>query len=450
MAGLALAAVIVPMVAVAQEKAEIPAPTSTQPLDLATAQRIALSENPSLDAAMDRVRQARARVDQARSAYWPRLDADGSGARVWYGEAPTQIPGVTAADEGDIYTAGLSATWTLFDGFQRKFNTLAAQYGEESTRTSRLDTARLLLSSVADAYHNAQLARENIAIAQANEKFNRRQAEDARARRRVGTGSLSDVLNFEVGINAARADVIRARESWETALYGLAALMGDPGGRLPRGMALAPLPPETGSMLTIPEPAEAIDYALSHRPDIRAGELRLKIAEAEIGQARAGYFPRINLSASYEGERVDDLGFEADDFDASVGLRLSCNLFQGGYTKSRVREARDGAVEARNLLTDTRNTAVSEVRTALAALSSAKAQLALQQTNAELVRRNRDLVEKEYAAGQTSLVRLNEAQRDLIQAQGRRALARVSLRQARQRLKAATGEIVEPFDLERL
>ena len=84
----------------------------------------------------------------------------------------------------------------------------------------------------------------------------------------------------------------------------------------------------------------------------------------------------------------------------------------------------------------------------MASLRSAKDQLLLQRENAELVRRNRDLVEKEYATGQTSLVRLNEAQRNLIQARGRLALARVSLRQARQGLKAATGEILAPFEVE--
>ncbi len=438
---------MLPMAAAAREGAEAQALSPIPALDLATAQEIALSENPNLDAALDRVRQARARVDQARSEYWPRLDAVTSGSQVWYGEAPTPFPGVEAEDRQDIYTAGLSATWILFDGFQRKFKILAARYGAEGSRAARLDTARLLLSSVANAFHNAQLARENIAIAQADEKFNQRLAEDARARRRVGTGTLSDVLNFEVGINSARANVIRARESWETARYGLAVLMGDPDGRLPAGMELAPLPPETEAMLTLPGPAEAIDYALAHRPDIRTGELQLESAEAGIGQARAGYFPRVNLSAAYEGERIDDPEFGSDDFDASVGLNLSYNLFQGGYTRARVREAMDGSAEARNRLADVRNMTVSEVRTALASFASARDQLLLQRENAELVRRNRDLVEKEYAAGQTSLVRLNEAQRDLIQAQGRLALARVSLRQARQSLKAATGEILAPFEI---
>jgi len=59
------------------------------------------------------------------------------------------------------------------------------------------------------------------------------------------------------------------------------------------------------------------------------------------------------------------------------------------------------------------------------------------------VEKNRDLVENEYMAGQVSLVRLNEAQRDLIQQQGRLALARVALRQAWHDLRVATGEILE-------
>ena len=81
----------------------------------------------------------------------------------------------------------------------------------------------------------------------------------------------------------------------------------------------------------------------------------------------------------------------------------------------------------------------------MAKLSSAQKELALQRSNAELVHQNRDLVEKEYAAGMGSLVRLNEAQRDLTNAQSRLALALVSLRQAWYNLKADTGRIQFSF-----
>ena len=108
-------------------------------------------------------------------------------------------------------------------------------------------------------------------------------------------------------------------------------------------------------------------------------------------------------------------------------------------------EAKFAKKEAENTFEDTMISVKREVREAQENLCSAQEQLVLQRSNAQLVRQNRELVEKEYAAGQTSLVRLNEAQRDLIGAEARLALARVSLRQAWQDVKAATGEILAPF-----
>ena len=90
-------------------------------------------------------------------------------------------------------------------------------------------------------------------------------------------------------------------------------------------------------------------------------------------------------------------------------------------------------------------TALSEVRQVIEELNAARKQLTLQRANAVLVQKNRDLVEKEYTAGKASLVRLNEAQKDLISAQGQLALARVGLRQVWQNLAAATGAILQPY-----
>jgi len=61
------------------------------------------------------------------------------------------------------------------------------------------------------------------------------------------------------------------------------------------------------------------------------------------------------------------------------------------------------------------------------------------------VKRNRELVEKEYDAGQTTLARLNQAQRDLIAQEARMALARVTLFQAWHALRTATGETLADF-----
>jgi len=109
---------------------------------------------------------------------------------------------------------------------------------------------------------------------------------------------------------------------------------------------------------------------------------------------------------------------------------------------ARVGEARARRDEAKKTLANLTNNVVSEVRTAVTQVEAAQQELLLQRSNAALVQQNRDLVEKEYAAGQGSLVRLNEAQRDLVTAQSRLALALVSLRLAWQNLLATTGEIL--------
>ncbi|MFP4349449.1 MAG: TolC family protein [Desulfococcaceae bacterium] len=448
---------LMPMMAEAQEiNREFGQPDPLEPalpkvLDLETAQRIASADNPSLAAALDRVRQARARVMQARSAYWPSVDADASGARVWTPENQLQfrdIPEFGDLEQDDtvsIYRASLSATWLLFDGFARKFRTAASRFAEQGTLAARADARRLILSAVADSYYNAQLARENMAIAAANEAFNKRQAEDARARREVGTGSLSDVLNFEVQVNSARTELLQARESYRIALYGLAALMGIPEAEFPADLALAELDDEQPAELTLPEPEPLILYAYQNRPDLLGDKFERLRAESNIGVAKSRFLPSIALTGSVDGERADDLGYEGDDFGGSIALTFSYNLFEGGNNLARLREARAALAEAENLLQDTRISVASDVREALASLQSAQEQVTLQRENAKLVRQNRDLVEKEYNAGQASLVRLNEAQRNLIRARSRLAQALVSLRQAWQNLAAATGEILEPF-----
>ena len=413
-------------------------------LDLETAREIALAGNPTLAAANERVQQARQRVMQARSSYWPRLDATGGVTRVMLSEND-YLAGpalVGAEDNSNTYRTGLSATWTLFNGFEREFSNLSARYGQEGSKEAYRDILRLLLFSVASSYYNAQLANENITIAEANKAFNERQLKEAKAKYKVGSGSLSDVLNFEVRINSAKAELIRARQSYEVALYGLAALMGIPDTRMPSHIELKKIEKETDDELTLPEIDLIIDYALKNRPDAIQMNYLFKQEEANVGSARAGFFPSINLSGSIDGDRVDDRGLEHEDFGKSIALSMSYNLFSGGFTRAKLHEAKSRKKEVQNNIASLELNIRSEVESALVRLKSAQEQLLLQRSNAELVERTRDLVEKEYKAGQASLVRLNEAQRDLVTAQSSLALSLASLRQAWENLKASTAQIL--------
>ncbi len=441
------------------QAADLNPPVSDSPavLDLETAIRTALSDNPGIAAARDRIRQARARLAQARSVFWPRISATASGSRIFLADRTLEKqqaqarfvnPMATIDDPEDYYRLGLSATWLVFNGFERKWTHRTAQLGVVLSDTARQEIQRQLIAAVARTYYGVQLARENLTIARADADFNRRLLDEAAIRLRVGTGALSDKLNFQIRVNMARASEIKAKESFDAVRYSLAALLGFADARWPDHLTIAPLPPEKDTELRLPDIETLITYSLSHRPDMILHHLARKQAALAVKTARAGYYPSVNLSAAVNGERPEDASFDHADFGKTLSIGLSYNLFAGGLTRARVDAASARLAETTREEADTRLTAAARVRAAHVQLTAARRQLMLQRDNTRLVQDRRDLVEKEYAAGQAPLVRLNEAQRDLIAARSRLALALVSLRQAWIDLKTETGRSLEDFPLE--
>jgi outer membrane protein TolC len=429
-----------------------------QILDLPTAAKIAVADNPTLAAAQARVEQAREVLNQARAAYWPRVDLTASGTRQrtsnteYRGQASFynaiyQTSYGTSYDQTlDYYKAGLAASWLLFDGFARKFNVAAANYGEQSAVAARDDTRRLLLQSVVGAFLATQLSLENIAIAKADEAFNQRQFTEANLRYKVGTGALSDVLNFEVKVNTAEFNRIVAEKTYQTDRIALAALLGVPHARLPEHTQLAPLEAVAPDRMETPDFNTSLEKALAGRPDLLRNDRAVQQAEAAAKAKKADYYsPSLSLIGSYDGQRVGDADFSNDDFGNSVGLTLSYNIFAGGLYRAQYQQARARLIEAEKSRQDVRINIASQVNTNIEALLSAQKQFLLQRKNADLVQKNRDLVEKEYKAGVGSLVRLNEAQRDLTAAQVQLALAQTALHQAWYDLWSATGQILTEF-----
>ena len=129
-------------------------------------------------------------------------------------------------------------------------------------------------------------------------------------------------------------------------------------------------------------------------------------------------------------------------------MQLTYNLFAGGLDRAKTREARHKEKETRKALEQARLDAAQGVRSAIADLRASQEQLLLLRTNEELIRQNRDLAEKEYNSGVGSLVRLNEAQRDLTAAKNRLALAIAGMRQSWYALEAETGHILANAVLE--
>jgi outer membrane protein TolC len=421
-----------------------------QVLDLATAQQIALADNPSLAAAAERVEQARHRIEQARALYYPSIDASGTAASARMSAADADIQsrllGSAEIDrDSEKYRLSLGASWLLFDGFSRKFSNLIAEYGQQESEQARRDGMRILLQSVAESYYGAQLAQYNKTIAEADFSFNSKQEKEAQVSMDAGAGSLSAVLNFQVQMNNASTDILLAERDYDIALFGLAVLLGCESGKMPEGMALTQMAMVDENDFYELSADALLQAAIVNRPDLLRQEVSVQRAESAVGANKASYYPRLSLNGSVDGDRLDDTDFTGDDFGSTVSLNLSYNLFRGGGDRARVAEAKAFRREVARTLEQQKNKVHSEVRQAITRLEQARAQLKLQRASVKLVEQSRDLVEEGYKAGQESLARFNEVQRDLVRTQSRLALSLISLYNNRQALKTATGESLIPY-----
>ncbi len=422
-------------------------------LDLVSAQCIALSANPGVSAARERVAQARARLRQAMATWWPSVDLSAGGAHQRLSDTSFAANRRLAAlggqdlDQSAMHaSAGLQATWVLFDGFYRSFNEQRAQAGHLAEEEALVDSRRLLAASVAQAFLNAQLAQSGIDIARASAAFYEKQLANAERRYTVGTGAKGDVLNIRVQLNAARATQLQHERELEAARYGLAALLGLDQTTLPATLRLAPLPDVPQELFQEMDATKLIEEAYNLRPDIRRLEHRQQEAAALAGMAEAPLYPRLRLAGSLEGQREDGLPGEEADYGNSLGLYMSWNLYAGGADRARMAEAGHARREAAYSLAALRNQVAAEIRAALAQLNEAREQLRLQRKTVQLVEENRQLAENAYAEGEYALIQLNEAQRELSAHTSRLAQALVGYHAARQRLLEASGRILEPFE----
>jgi len=423
-------------------------------LDLKTAQWIALAENADLAASTSRIGQAIAQKEQARAPYWPNVNVSMAATHLDMSKSlyEQQLlsarlinPKADIDNPDDNYTLGLSVSYVLFDGFLSKHQYLAAKLGHEMSKAQHQNAKRLLLQQVANLFFRTQLARENVAIANANIDFYQQKLKEAKARQEIGSGSLSDALNFQVQLNSAKTTMIQAREIYQLALLDMADALGIP--IFSKKITLASLEEEhSDELISLDDIQQYIDKAFRIRPDFLLYEKMTQQARAQEKASMAYNYPFLQINAAYQGDRKDNYRWHEDDFGNTVSANITYPIFSGGYYQAKVKQARYRIKETEHNWHAYTKKIDTQVRQAITSVQAAQEQLTLQQDNAELVKRNRDLVEKEYAAGQNSLVRLNEAQRDLITARSRLATALVSLHQAWQNLRAATGEILLEFD----
>ncbi len=374
----------------------------------------AIKNNRDLGVALLNVERARAQYRIQRADRLPALSLSAQASR---------NGGDAAVRDSAAISLGLAQFELDLFGRVRNLSDAAMQSYLATEQASR-STQLMLIAEVANTWLQLATDIESKRIAQATLENYEAAFKLSEQRHALGAVSGLDVNQSRTLVEAARVDTARFAGRVETDRNALALLIG---GTFDSQLLPKQFEPQISGVQ--PLPAGLPSSVLLRRPDIRAAEFRLLAANANIGAARAAFFPSISLTGSI-GSASEELGglFESASRSWSFLPRVNVPIFQGGRLRAGLAVAKLDRDIALERYEQAIQAGFRDVADALALSRTLAAQRQAQEALLAAALRVNELSDARYRAGQDSYLLLLDAQRTLFSAR----LALVSTQQAEQ------------------
>jgi len=412
-----------------------------------------LETYPSIEASRRAVDAAEARVGQARSGYWPRVEAAGQYRR----QDPVpeiSVPGAPRGPNqpGGERTVGIQPN-NLYDGHLQIQQTLY-DFGRtgarvDQARAGRRAAERRVETERSDLAFQAVQAYVATLLAGARADVQRRQIEQleqalkvVRRRQDAGAATAFEVQSTLSRLSQARSQLTRLQSRRQGQEAELGRLLGRaPDDALALSGALDALAAASSSV-----DVDAIaDKALRRHPSVQVAEARLRATRRQVRVADASDAPSLALTAQggVKNGYPDDLN--EPRLNQSVGLSLRVPLFEGFATERSIEEAEAEVQAAQARLTDVRRQVGTRVVQAASDLRARLDQLEATKTRLEQARTAAQLARTRYEAGTITNLELLEAETELRRARLARTEVQYEVVMGRYALRRAAGTLL-PFE----
>ena len=373
----------------------------------------ALEQNFDLRAAAERVQQARAQYRINGSALYPELNANVqhiSNRTSSIGQA-VFVPRGTNLDVA--YTqAGFGLSWELdiWGRIRRLKEAALAQY--LATEEARHGVQTSLVAEVTRSYFLLRAADLELEIAQKTQEIAKDSLRLTQLRHDAGAATGLDVSQAEQLLRTANAQAAASERAVALAENEISLLLGQSPGAIPRGKGL--------EELTAPAevPAGLPSSLLERRPDIRQAEQTLIAANAQIGAARAQYFPQISLTGllGAQSRYLSEL-FTGPARHWNFTPSATLPIFNAGRIRAGVKFSEAAKREAVIEYEKAIQTAFREVSDSLIALTKTREQREEQQLLVAALEESTRLSTLRYKGGLDSYLQVLDAQRNLFQSE---------------------------------
>jgi len=374
-------------------------------------QNLALVNNRDLRIAALSLEKARAAYRIQRAAAFPEIAATGAGTS---SRSPASMSSSGVATTSHEYSAQLGLSSYELDFFGRVENLKDAALEDYlALNETRRSTQISLVAEVATAWLTLEADHQRLKLAEETLSSQQQTYELTRRSHGLGGSSGLALAQAQTTVNSAQGDVATYKSQILQDQNALRLLIGTeipadllPGDELQPAAALVQVPDELPSSL------------LQRRPDVLSAEHTLKAANADIGVARAAFFPSITLTAS-GGTASSDLSglFKAGSGAWTFAPSISLPIFNAGSNRATLDSARLEQQIQVQTYQQTLQTAFQEVADALAVRSTLDDRLQAQRDLTAASETSYKLADALYRAGSQSFLEALDSQRSLYSAQ---------------------------------
>lgn len=400
-------------------------------IELSTAIQMALDRSPSLAQSQASYESAATGRRTAWGSFLPQVSF-GSGASLASQDRFDQNTQTVVTGSSDSYSAGLSASYSLFEG-GRRFDELARSGAELDAAEARRTDQRYAVTRETTSLYLDALRQEELLTVQES-RVGRAQESLTTIRRRVqlGEATRSDSLRARLELANARQAELEVGTQLRAARFALGRQVGRTG-------PVAPSPLERVDPTPLALSDEEIYFAAeAESPAVAAAAADLEAAIASVGFARSAYLPSLSLSSGYTWSN-DAPAFGGGRTSWSMRLNANYPLFNGFTRESSVDRAQQQARVVRLQNDDARLRARENADAALHSLRTAELAAEIAAEAVVVAEEDLRVVSERYRVGVATILDLITSQVALEEAEADRVSARYDYLLARAELEALLG-----------
>jgi len=449
------------------QDAGAPAMTDTTQIGFDEAIRTALDQNTDIKRAQASAREANTQVQAEWMDFAPDLNLN-VGATRSFGRNFSQLEGDVITRTTDRIGGSASSGITLFNGFENTASLNQAQNQAQADETSLKRTRREVVFTVMDQYISLIESREIVRVRREEVEARRQQLRQIEEFVDAGSRPVSDLYQEQANVAEAEQRLLQAKREREVSKTRLIqSLQLNP--RNPYRFTVPNLAADTLNAEQY-ELSSLMDAAFEQRLDLQATEAERRAAETGVRAAKSSYYPSLSLSASYGTDWSDQRtraipgtsedpefvsvrradggeislpvpgtaspaqrqtpGFTdqlEDNRSGSIQLSLSIPIFDRFQRNTQVERAQVQAQNAEYALDDQRQQIALQVRQAYLDYQNAVQQLEAANKRLKAARQARASAQERYNLGSASIVELQNATRDFVDAASQQVRARYNL-----------------------